>query len=147
MFFRREQQRVRTFSDWTSKLAQAGFQVQSGGSSKARVSRAAMAANIEDDNAGGCRIVEAGLLLGSEVAPLVDQGYQKVFRTASGKAAAAQAGHLHALHAFLEDLREELEITSLYNESLGSTNELHLYDRIAGRDAGVPTRPWERTAK
>lgn len=144
MFFRREKPQARSFADWTAKLTQAGFQVQAEGGSRARVSRDAMGANIEDGGDGLCRLVDAGLVIGAEIAPLVDQGYQKIFRAASGKAAAAQAGHLHALHTFTEDLREQLELTSLYNESLGTTNERHVYDRIAQRDAGVPTRPWEQ---
>jgi hypothetical protein len=86
------------------------------------------------------------MLLGQELAVLTDLGNQKVFRAPSGRQAAAQAGHLKALHAFTEDLKEALQLTSLYNESLGSTNEKHLYDRIVKRDQGVPTRPWERSS-
>ena len=57
---------------------------------------------------------------------------------------AATADQVKALQNFVEDLREGLGIISLYNESLGSTNEVHLYDRVKDRDFGVPKRPWER---
>jgi len=35
--------------------------------------------------------------------------------------------------------------TSLYNESLGTTSDLYLYDRLRGREDETPAakRPWE----
>ena len=62
---------------------------------------------------------------------------------------AARADQLKALHAFEEDLKEGLGLTSLYNTSLGTVSALHLYDRVVGRDleraqkSPVP-RPWDR---
>jgi leucyl-tRNA synthetase len=41
---------------------------------------------------------------------------------------------LKALHAFEEDLTEALGLESLYNTSLGTTNDFHVYDRLAGRE-------------
>jgi hypothetical protein len=67
-----------------------------------------------------------------------------VFLSGAGKTAAAQAGHLKLLHGFVEDLRESMGQTSLYNESLGTINERHLYDRVLNRDAGPAKRPWEK---
>ena len=55
----------------------------------------------------------------------------------------AQATHLKNLHSFEEDLREGLGLTSLYNESLGTTTDLHMYDRVEHRDEGDVRRPWE----
>ena len=46
----------------------------------------------------------------------------------------AEAEELRELHTFLEDLREGLGQDSLYNTSLGTTNQKHLYDRVRGRD-------------
>jgi hypothetical protein len=43
-----------------------------------------------------------------------------------------------------EDLREGLGLTSLYNLSLGTTSEEHLYDRVVDRDKGAAARPWEK---
>ena len=82
--------------------------------------------------------------MGSEIGVLVNLGYQMIFRTPSGKELAAQAMHLKALHAFDEDLREGLGMTSLYNVALGTTTEKHMYDRVADRDAAPHHRPWER---
>ncbi len=54
------------------------------------------------------------------------------------------ADHLKALHAFSEDLREALGLTSLYNQGLGTTNEKHLYDRVQNRDTGAAPPPWQK---
>jgi hypothetical protein len=59
----------------------------------------------------------------------VDTGFQKFWRTPDGRDLPALAAHLRELHAFLEDLRETLGLTSLYNTALGTVNDLHLYDR------------------
>ena len=141
MFFRREKPKVYTFSERMSELRQAGFDVQDG--PKTRVSRKGCAADLSDAGDGLVRVEQSGVLVGSEIGQLVDVGYQKTWQTPSGKRVAARAEHLKALHAFTEDLRETLGLTSFYNESLGTTNDLHLYDRVEDRDAGAHTKPWE----
>ena len=65
-------------------------------------------------------------------------------RTPSGVELPALATHLKELHAFDEDLREGLGLVSLYNVSLGTTTDEHLYDRVVDRDKGVGARPWEK---
>jgi hypothetical protein len=82
--------------------------------------------------------------VGSEIAHLVHGGYQMFLQTAAGKQLPALAPHLKALHAFDEDLREGLGITSLYNESLGTTCDDHLYDRVKDRDAVAHGHPWDK---
>ena len=64
----------------------------------------------------------------------------------AGREIPAQAAQLKALHAFDEDLREGLGVTSLYNLSLGTTCDDHLYDRVEDRDAPQHPRPWEKTS-
>lgn len=78
------------------------------------------------------RIERAGWMVGGEIAALIDEGYQKFWR-AGGRDVPAQAQQLQALHEFEEDLREALGLESLYNTSLGTVNDLHQYDRLAGR--------------
>ena len=51
---------------------------------------------------------------------------------------------IKALHAFDEDLREGLGLTSLYNLSLGTVCDDHLYDRVTARDSGPHHQPWEK---
>jgi len=56
---------------------------------------------------------------------MVNGGFQMFFRTPSGIEIPAQAHHLRKVHAFDEDLREGLGLTSLYNKGLGSTATDH----------------------
>ncbi|HUQ93250.1 MAG TPA: hypothetical protein VM120_16325 [Bryobacteraceae bacterium] len=144
MFFRHKKQHVDTFSELMDHLRQQGFTVQPEPGGGIRAGKGGCAAVVAEGPAGHPRVAKAGIFLGKEVAVLVDAGYQKFWLAPSGHRAAATAGQLHSLHGFEEDLREALGLVSLYNESLGSTNELHLYDRVKDRDQGVPKRAWEK---
>jgi hypothetical protein len=86
---------------------------------------------------------KAGFVLGDEIGLLVNRGFQMFWRTPAGRIAPALATHLKALHAFEEDLKEGLGLPSLYNESLGTTSDLHLYDRVQHRDAGDADNAWD----
>jgi hypothetical protein len=74
-----------------------------------------------------------GWLLGGEIARLVDKGYQKFLKTAKLEVPAT-ADHLRAIHEFSEELKEAAGATSLYNESLGTTSDKYVYDRVKGRE-------------
>jgi hypothetical protein len=52
---------------------------------------------------------------------------------------------LHAIHRFTEELKLLLGAVDLYNEALGTTSDLYVYDRLAGREAPqpAPQNPWE----
>lgn len=142
MFFRREKTRVLSFDEHIQLLKQAGFSAQpdSGGT---RISKGHCGAILKDSGGAHPEIGKAGIVIGDEIGNLVDGGYQKFFQTPTGRKEPAQASHLTALHVFEEDLKESLGLTSLYNQSLGTTSDLHLYDRLRDRDRGVPKRPWE----
>jgi hypothetical protein len=88
-----------------------------------------------------------GVLIKGEVARLVDRGYQK-FIVTSKHELPATAAQLEAIHRFSEELKQLTGEISLYNESLGSTNDLHLYDRLKGREVEEPQPelPWEAAA-
>lgn len=148
MFFRNAKPKVWTFDDRLASLTQAGFSVSrdSGGSaaSSAKVTRGGLGATVEDKGNGDVAIGKSGLLVGNEIAILVNGGYQMFLRTPSGKELPALATHLSGLHAFDEDLREALGLTSLYNVSLGTTSEAHMYDRVVDRDRAPHPRPWEK---
>ncbi len=90
------------------------------------------AAIVADDH-GHPRVDASGLLLGSQIARLIDGGFQKFLETPGGKRKPALASDLQALHDFQEDLREALGLESYYNESLGTTFNRHAYDRLTGR--------------
>jgi hypothetical protein len=131
MFFRRGRPRAPSFDEHVQALRAAGFDVRAGGDRRVCVARGASAAIIEAV-AGAPRIVLTGRLVGEEIARLVDTGFQKFWRTPDGRDIPALAEHLSELHALLEDLRETLGLASLYNTSLGTVNDLHLYDRLLG---------------
>jgi hypothetical protein len=144
MFFRRERPKNPTFAERLENLRKAGFTVAPQAGGVVRVSRENCAIDLKE--AGGTVHHEdrAGIVMGAEIGVLVDGGYQKFFRTPSGKQKPALAGELKALHNFEEDLKEGLGEESLYNESLGTVSTFYLYDRVQDRDRGVPKRIWER---
>ncbi|MGA2327361.1 MAG: hypothetical protein ABSH05_13845 [Bryobacteraceae bacterium] len=127
MFFRRQPKET-TFEERLEALRAAGFETLPEPGGRVKASRNGCAAVIDS----GPRIERAGWLVKGEIAALVDGGYQKFWR-AAGRDVPALAGQLEVLHDFEEDLREGLGLESLYNTSLGTTNDLHLYDRLAGR--------------
>jgi len=142
MFFRNPKPKVWTFDERLESLKQAGFTV-SRESGRTVAARGAYAAELEDQGSGKVGMGKAGVLVGKEIAVLTSVGYQMLLRTPSGKELPAQASHLRGLHAFDEDLREALGLTSLYNLSLGTTTEAHMYDRVVDRDH-QHRRPWEK---
>jgi hypothetical protein len=145
MFFRREKLHTPTFEERIANLKQLGFESQPESGGGMRVSRQGCAAVVTAQNST-VAIGKVGVLVGNEIAHLVHGGYQMFLHTASGKEVPALAPHLKALHAFDEDLREGLGLTSLYNLSLGTTCDDHLYDRLEDRDTPPQPKPWERRA-
>jgi len=143
MFFRHQKPHQWTFDERIASLKSAGFESSSAGGG-ARISRNGCAAIVKDEGNGVVSIGKSGILAGDEIAVLVHGGFQMFLRTPAGKEYPAQAAQLKALHAFDEDLRETVGLTSLYNTSLGSTCEDHLYDRVEDRDAPHHPRPWEK---
>ena len=143
MFFQREKARNLTFDQRLDNAREYGFAIENAGDGRARVVREGCAAVIED-RPERPHVNKAGLVVGNEIALLMHGGYQTFWRTPSGRVLPALAPQLKALHRFEEDLKEALGLTSLYNESLGTTCDQHMYDRIVNRDRGVAPRPWER---
>jgi hypothetical protein len=144
MFFRNPKPKVWTFEDRIASLKQAGFAVSPEAGGGTRATRGNCAAVIDDKGNGNVAIGKAGVLVGKEIGVLLSAGYQMFLRTPSGQEAPALATHLKALHAFDEDLREALGLTSLYNLSLGTTSEAHMYDRVVDRDRQPEVHPWEK---
>ena len=138
MFFRREKTREITFDDRLEQLRQIGFEVSPQSSGGARISKYGCAAVLEGSGTDSLRIGKAGIVAGNEVATLVNGGYQQFLVTPSGKRFPALAQQLKALHDFQEDLREGLGLVSLYNTSLGTISDRHVYDRVQGRPNPLP---------
>lgn len=82
--------------------------------------------------------VHPGVLVGGRVARLLDRGHQKFIQTPQLELPAS-ASQLHAIHRFSEELKQVTGDIDLYNESLGTTSDLYLYDRLKGRETVQPT--------
>jgi len=144
MFFRRVVPHVSSFDELIAKLKALGFSSAPEAGGGVRLTRGAFGAVVKDLGNGKVDLTKAGVLVGNEIAHLVNGGFQMFLGTPSGKKLPAQAAQLKGLHAFDEDLREGLELTSLYNVSLGTTSEAHMYDRVTNRDQPHAPRPWEK---
>ncbi len=103
------------------------------GNGKSPVMRKGCAA-ILIDRGDKVEVERAGVVVGHEIGESTHGGYQMFFVTPTGVKEPALAEQLVELHQFLEDLKEGLGHDSLYNTSLGTTNQRHMYDRVKGRD-------------
>ena len=149
MFFRNQKPHEWTLEERLGSLKPFRFVVGQGVQRQGAgvlVTRDGCGAMLQDLGGGKVKIDKTGILVNGEIATLVNHGYQMFLSTPSGKELPALADHLKKLHAFDEDLREGLGITSLYNLSLGTTTDDHLYDRLEERDAPRQPRPWETKA-
>jgi hypothetical protein len=80
------------------------------------------------------------LLLNGQFVRLWDAGYQKFFLTDDGRKFPAAADQLLRMRRFNEELRTALGIPTYYNEALGSTSQVTVYDRVKGRVGDDPDR-------
>lgn len=135
MFFRRQQPAPPSFEDRLSALAGMAFAIARQPDGAVRATRGGCAAVVRPVDSGPPHIDRAGWLMGGSIAALVDGGFQKFWAVDGKRRAPALASQLEALHAFEEDLREGLGLESLYNASLGTTNDYHVYDRVEGRES------------
>ena len=137
MFFRRQKPHLPTFEERLRTLQGLGIRSSMKGGGSAVVMRGECAAVVKQTDEA-YTIDPLGVVVGQEIGELCDGGNQKYWLTPSGKKEPALAGQLKDLHAFGEDLREGLGLTSFYNEGLGSVNSLHLYDRVKDRNRKKP---------
>lgn len=143
MFFRRETPREPSFTERIESLKKLGFSINFLSSGRAQVSRDGIGAVIEDRPGERPHVNKAGLIVCDVIAALVNHGYQMFWQTPEGKRVPALAAQLKSLHNFEEDLKEALGLPSLYNQSLGTTSDLHLYDRVEHRDEAPSPKPWD----
>lgn len=133
-----------TYSALLDKLRSLQFDVApvANVANQAQVSKYGCAAilGLDAQNGSYALIHRPGVLIGKEIAQLVNHGYQQQFHTARGDFGAT-AEHLRSLHNFTEELKEAAGAVSLYNESLGTISDDHLYDRLKGRDLPLAQRP------
>ncbi len=105
----------------------AGFKVSKYGCA------AEIAAGPTGSESAVLMLARPGWLLNGEISRIVDKGYQKFLKTTKLEIPAT-ADHLRALHTFSEELNEATGEMTLYNQSLGTTSDSYLYDRVKGRE-------------
>jgi hypothetical protein len=130
----------RTFNDVLSALGSQRFDVAPAQEGAKRtpgafqIRKYGCAAEIADAGDGTVALLaRPGFVLGGEISRLLDRGYQKFLKT-SRLEIPATADHLRAVHEFSQELNEATGATSLYNESLGTTSDRYVYDRVKGRE-------------
>jgi hypothetical protein len=139
----------RTFEEAVQWLRDHGFDLIEAPGMQGRVfvKKYNVSAAIQKDGEDGVKIFAyPGYLINGEISKLINRGYQQVLKTSKTEIAAT-AEHLKALQQFTEELKEALNLPSLYNESLGTVSEAYQYDRIENRDKAAaerPKRPWEK---
>jgi hypothetical protein len=142
----------RNFDGMLDALRANGFEVTpfTGVPNGMQVSKNGVAAVIvpgETDpkwESGGERLaITPGLLVRNEIARLLDRGYQKFLKTSKFELPAT-AAQLQAIHAFTEELNLVTGALGLYNEALGTTSDVYLYDRVSGREAEQAKVPGAR---
>ncbi len=109
--------------------AHEGAQRKSGA---VRVSKSGCAAELMGTKDSVTMLQKPGWVLGGEICRLVDKGYQKFLKN-SRIEIPATADILRALHHFELELNAATGEIDLYNEALGTTSDVYMYDRVAGR--------------
>jgi hypothetical protein len=145
MLFRRHKPKVTTFTERIDRLRGAGFALENLPDRRVKAIKHGVAAVIGDERANQPDIERAGIVVGNEIASLLSSGYQMFLETPSGKRMPAMAEQLSELHQFEDDLKEALDVTNLYNTSLGTVSRSHAYDRVAGYSKPEP-KPWDKKA-
>jgi hypothetical protein len=137
MLFRRERPKPPTFAERVDLLRQAGFATEQTPDGRIKITKHGVGAVIGDEGKNQPEIEKAGVLVGSEIAILLNAGYQMFLETPGGRRFPATARELKALHEFEEDVKEALGLVSLYNTSLGTTSQKHEYDRVLNRTYSI----------
>ena len=101
-----------------------------------RVSKYGCAAEIapSDSKQAPVKVLtKGGWVLHGEIARIMDKGYQKFLATPTLQIPAT-ADHLRAIHRFDEEFKEAAGAMSLYNQAMGTTSDVYVYDRVKGRE-------------
>lgn len=147
MFFRRPKPKVLSFEERVDLLKNAGFATEALADGRVRITKSGVGAVVGDEGKNQPQFERAGLLLGNEIATLLNRGYQMFLETPSGVKIPATAEELKRLHEFEEDVKAALGMVDLYNTALGTTSPKHQYDRVFHRDDGRQPRPWDSKDK
>ena len=131
-----------TFDEVVSTLGNERFDVSpatggaKGVSGARRVSKYGCAAEIAPSDLKEASVkvlTKGGWVLNGEIARIMDKGYQKFLAT-SKLQVPATADHLRAIHRFDQEFKEAAGALSLYNQAMGTTSDVYVYDRVKGRE-------------
>jgi hypothetical protein len=78
------------------------------------------------------------IMMAGQFTRLWDAGYQKFLLSNEGKKFPVHVKQLKDLRKFNEELRTALGVPTYYNEAIGSTCHLSVYDRVKGRPGADP---------
>ena len=119
-------------------LSGKGFLVRHSGG-VVRMEKYSCGAELRQTSAGKFQMTEMPcIMLEGQFTRLWDAGYQKFLLTHDGKKVPARVDQLKNLRLFNEELRTNLGVPTFYNEALGSTCHVSVYDRLKGLLGDVP---------
>jgi hypothetical protein len=123
-----------TAQDIQKQFEQAGFVVSNAQGDRLEVKKSGCVAYLGKEGGKAVYFAPPYFVVRGVNCELEDRGYQKFwYAKAEDKRFPIRKVDLEILHRFDEEVRYILGLTSLYNESLGSTNARTVYDRLTGR--------------
>lgn len=121
-----------------SVLPRHGFNVRSSGG-VARVEKYGCGSEFRKLSGNSYEMTELpAIMKNGQFTLLWDAGYQKFLITRDGRKLPAIVSELADLRQFNEELRTALDVPTYYNEALGSTCHVSVYDRLKGRPGDIP---------
>lgn len=119
-------------------LSARGFLVRSSGG-VARIEKHGCGAELRKTPEGRYQMTIIPCIMHQgQFTQLWDAGYQKFLLTREEKKLPIRVTQLADLRRFNEELRTALDVPTYYNEALGSTCLVTVYDRLKGRAGDVP---------
>ena len=119
-------------------LSSKGFLVRSSGG-VVRIEKYDCGAELRKAARGDFEMTEIPCIMSEgQFTRLWDAGYQKFLLTRDAKKLPVHVNQLANLRRFNEEMRSALDVPTYYNEALGSTCHVSVYDRVKGRPGDVP---------
>jgi len=119
-------------------LSSKGFLVRSSGG-VVRIEKYDCGAELRKAARGDFEMTEIPCIMSEgQFTRVWDAGYQKFLITHDAKKLPVHVNQLANLRRFNEEMRTALGVPTYYNEALGSTCHVTVYDRVKGRPGDVP---------
>ena len=119
-------------------LSSKGFLVRNSGG-VVRIEKYDCGAELRKATHGDFQMTEIPCIMwDGQFTRLWDAGYQKFLLTHDAKKLPVRVNQLADLRRFNEEMRTALGVPTYYNEALGSTCHLTVYDRVKGRPGDDP---------